>query len=272
VPRFWGTFLLPTRHIELSLEQGMSRERSRMEHAHIVVVDDEAEVRELIRDYLSRHGFAVSIADGGAAMRAILSERPAHVVILDLRMPGEDGLSLARYLRAQGPIGIIMVTASSETIDKVLGLEMGADDYIAKPFDPRELLARVRSVLRRMELSSSGDKPTGTMGHEVRMGKCVLNLDSGKLYTLQGEEVSLTAMELDLLRAFAERPNRILSRDTLLDLAHNKDMEAFDRSIDIRIMRLRRKLEEDATKPQVLKTVRGQGYIFSVSQQQRQSG
>jgi two-component system phosphate regulon response regulator OmpR len=240
-----------------------------MEHAHIVVVDDEAEVRELIRDYLSRHGFAVSVADGGPAMRAILSERPAHLVILDLRMPGEDGLSLARYLRAQGPVGIIMVTASSDTIDRVVGLEMGADDYIAKPFDPRELLARVRSVLRRMEMGGKqGAEPAaGTMGHEIRMGKCVLNLDTAKLYSLTGDEIPLTAMEFDLLRAFAERPNRILTRDMLLDLAHNKDMEAFDRSIDIRIMRLRRKLEDDPAKPQVLKTVRGQGYIFTTGQQ-----
>ncbi len=242
-----------------------------MEHAHVVVVDDEQEVRELIRDYLARHGFAVSIADGGPAMRAILAERPANLVILDLRMPGEDGLTLARYLRAQGPVGIIMVTASSDTIDKVVGLEMGADDYISKPFDPRELLARVRSVLRRMELSAQPGDVTATMGHEVRMGKCILNLDSGKLYDLTGDEVTLTAMELDLLRAFAERPNRILSRDMLLDLAHNKDMEAFDRSIDIRIMRLRRKLEEDPGKPQVLKTVRGQGYIFTAGQHRGQA-
>jgi two-component system phosphate regulon response regulator OmpR len=234
-----------------------------MEHAHIVVVDDEQEVRDLIRDYLTRHGYAVSVADGGPAMRTILSGRPAHLVILDLRMPGEDGLSLARYLRAQGPVGIIMVTASSETVDRVVGLEMGADDYISKPFDPRELLARVRSVLRRMELNAGAAEPTGTMGHEVRMGKCILNLDSGKLYDLGGSEIALTAMELDLLRAFAERPNRILSRDMLLDFAHNREMEAFDRSIDIRIMRLRRKIEDDPAKPQVLKTVRGQGYIFA---------
>lgn len=243
-----------------------------MEHAHIVVVDDEVEVRELIRDYLTRHGFAVSTADGGAAMRAILSERPAHLVILDLRMPGEDGLTLARYLRSHGPVGIVMVTAASDTIDKVVGLEMGADDYISKPFDPRELLARVRSVLRRMELQEKPGAASATMGHEVRMGRCILNLDSGKLYDLAGEDIPLTAMELDLLRAFAERPNRILSRDMLLDLAHNKDMEAFDRSIDIRIMRLRRKIEDDPAKPQTLKTVRGQGYIFSTGQQRGAAG
>jgi len=234
-----------------------------MADEHIVVVDDEPEVREMIRDYLAGQGYAVSTADGGVAMRAILAERPAHLAILDLRMPGEDGLSLARYLRNQGPIGIIMVTASTEVIDRVVGLEMGADDYLAKPFDPRELLARVRSVLRRVQ-QTAADKPqsSATLGHEIRMGRCMLNLESGRLYSITGEDVPLTAMEYDLLKAFADRPNRILTRDQLLDLAHNKDMEAFDRSIDIRIMRLRRKIEDDPEHPQVLKTIRGQGYMF----------
>lgn len=236
---------------------------------HIISVDDEPEVREMIRDYLSGHGYAVSTAASGAEMRTILSERPAHLAILDLRMPGEDGLSLARYLREQGPIGIVMVTASTEVIDRVVGLELGADDYISKPFDPRELLARVRSVLRRMEGSSKEKAATATMAHEVRMGKCMLNLDSGKLYTLTGEEVPMTAMEFDLLRTFAERPNRVLSRDQLLEFAHNKDMEAFDRSIDIRMMRLRRKIEEDPEHPQALKTVRGMGYIFATGDPKR---
>jgi two-component system phosphate regulon response regulator OmpR len=229
---------------------------------HIVVVDDEPEVRELVRDYLIRQGFAVSAAESGTEMRDILKERPAHLVILDLRMPGEDGLSIARQLRSQGPIGIIMLTASAETVDRVVGLEMGADDYIAKPFDPRELLARVRSVLRRMKMQAPAQDVDGVMGREIRMGRCVFNLDTGKLYSMAGEDLPLTAMEFDLLKAFAERPNRILTRDQLLDLAHNREMEAFDRSIDIRIMRLRRKLEENPEKPKVLKTIRGQGYMF----------
>jgi DNA-binding response OmpR family regulator len=234
-----------------------------MADEHILVVDDEQEVRELIRDYLVKHGYAVSMAKDGDAMRALLAERPAHLVILDLRMPGDDGLALARYLRSQGTIGIVMVTASTEVIDRVVGLEMGADDYIAKPFDPRELLARVRSVLRRVGAAAPAEAAAGSMGHEVRMGKCVLNLDRAKLYALDGEEVALTAMEFDLLKAFANHPNRPLTRDQLLDLAHNKDMDAFDRSIDIRILRLRRKLEEDPEKPQVLKTMRGLGYMFA---------
>ena len=233
-----------------------------MGDVHILVVDDELEVREMIRDYLAGNGYAVSAVAGGAEMRRVLSERPANLVILDLRMPGEDGLSLARYLREQGQIGIIMVTASTEVVDRVVGLELGADDYISKPFDPRELLARVRSVLRRTELMSGDHKPVAAMAHEIRMGRCMFNLLSGRLYTLVGEDVPLTSMEFELLKALASRPNRVLSRDQLLDLAHNKEMEAFDRSIDIRIMRIRRKIEENPDKPQVLKTIRGLGYMF----------
>ena len=237
-----------------------------MEDVHIIVVDDEAEVREMIRDYLANHGYAVTAVASGAEMRRVLAERPAHLVILDLRMPGEDGLSLARYLREQGPVGIVMVTASAEVIDRVVGLELGADDYIAKPFDPRELLARVRSVLRRMEITSPDRTAPAAMAHEIRMGRCMFNLETGRLYTLMGEDVPLTSMEFELLKAFASRPNRVLSRDQLLDLAHSKDMEAFDRSIDIRIMRLRRKIEENPDRPQVLKTVRGLGYIFATGE------
>jgi two-component system phosphate regulon response regulator OmpR len=236
-----------------------------MGDAHIVVVDDEPEVRDMIRDYLTGQGFAVSAVGSGTEMRRVLSERPAHLVILDLRMPGEDGLSLARYLREQGPVGIIMVTASAEVVDRVVGLELGADDYIAKPFDPRELLARVRSVLRRMGMMANDNRAPAAMAHEIRMGRCMFNLQSGRLYTIMGEDVPLTSMEFELLKAFASRPNRVLSRDQLLDLAHNKDMEAFDRSIDIRIMRLRRKIEENPDRPQVLKTVRGLGYMFATA-------
>ena len=229
---------------------------------HVLVVDDEPEVRELVRDYLVRNGLAVSIASGGVEMRAVLARRPAHVVILDLKMPGEDGLDLARDLRRTGGMGIIMLTASAETIDRVVGLELGADDYMAKPFDLRELLARVRSVVRRLGLAEAG-QPARAVGHkEIRLGRCTLDLEAQRLYSLAGEEIALTAMEFDLLKAFAERPNRVLSRDTLLSLAHNRDAEAFDRSIDIRVMRLRKKIEIDPEKPRVLKTVRGAGYIF----------
>lgn len=233
------------------------------ENPHILVVDDDAEVREMVRDYLVANDFVVSTAENGAAMKAVLAERPVHLVVLDLKMPGEDGFTLTRYLRERGPVGIIMLTGSGEVIDRVVGLELGADDYLTKPFDPRELLARVRSLVRRLSSGEARqDEPAATMGHEVVMGRCILNLDTKRLYLRDGEEVPMTAMEFDLLKSFAERPSRVLSRDQLLDLAHNRDMEAFDRSIDIRIMRLRRKLEADPQKPEVIKTIRGLGYMF----------
>lgn len=227
---------------------------------HILVVDDEEDLRDMVQEYLGRHGFDVSTADGGVEMRQILNERPADLVILDINMPGEDGISLARYLRQQGNAGIIMLTANGEVVDRVVGLEVGADDYVTKPFDLRELLARVRTVLRRTSRSDSGGARLAE--HEVRFGRCILNLDSRKLTSLEGEDVPITAMEYDLLRAFAENPNRALSRDRLLDIAHNREMDAFDRSIDTRILRIRRKIELDPEKPQVIKTVRGSGYIF----------
>jgi DNA-binding response OmpR family regulator len=233
------------------------------ENPHILVVDDDPDIRDMVRDYLISNDFVVSTAENGVAMKAVLAERPVNIVVLDLKMPGEDGFTLTRYLRERGPVGIIMLTGSGEVIDRVVGLELGADDYLTKPFDPRELLARIRSLLRRLSSGEAEqDEPPATMGHEVVMGRCILNLDSKRLYTREGEDVPMTSMEFDLLKSFADRPNRVLSRDQLLDLAHNRDMEAYDRSIDIRIMRLRRKVEPDPSKPEVLKTVRGLGYMF----------
>ena len=226
--------------------------------AHIVVVDDEAIVRETVQDYLMRHGFAVSAVDGGASLDRLMAERAVDLVLLDINMPGEDGLSIARRLRQRGPIGIIMLTANTDSVDTVVGLEIGADDYVAKPFDPRELLARVRAVLRRV----TTDAPSAMVGAEVRMGQCMLNLESRRMFDLEGRDIPLTAMEFDLLQAFADNPNRVLTRDRLLDLAHNKEFDGYDRSIDVRITRLRRKIEADPATPQSIKTVRGAGYIF----------
>jgi two-component system phosphate regulon response regulator OmpR len=228
--------------------------------AHIVVVDDDEDVRSTVSEYLRRNGLSVSEADGGDALRAIMSARPIDLALLDINMPGDDGLTLAREIRSCGEAGIIMLTAKSDDIDRIVGLEIGADDYVTKPFNPRELLARVRSVLRR---SARGGEAPATMGREVQMGKCRLNLDSRKLYEADGTEVPITAMEFDLLKCFAEHPRRVLTRDQLLDLAHNKEMEAFDRSIDTRITRIRRKIERDPSKPECLKTVRGAGYVFN---------
>jgi two-component system phosphate regulon response regulator OmpR len=227
--------------------------------AHIVVVDDEPDLRDMVREYLLKQGYAVSEADGGEALWALLAERAVDLAILDINMPGEDGLSIARELRKRGPVGIIMLTANSDTIDRVVGLEVGADDYITKPFDLRELLARVRSVLRR---ASTPEAPPATMGREVRFGRCTLNLDTRRLYAADGRETPITAMEFDLLRVFAENPGRVLSRDRILDLAHSRDMDGFDRSVDSRVVRIRRKVEEDPALPQVIKTVRGAGYVF----------
>jgi two-component system phosphate regulon response regulator OmpR len=228
--------------------------------AHVVVVDDDEDVRSTVAEYLRRNGLAVSEADGGAALREIMGQRPIDLAVLDINMPGDDGLTLAREIRASGDAGIIMLTAKSDDIDRIVGLEIGADDYVTKPFNPRELLARVKAVLRR---ATRGGESPATMGREVQMGKCRLNLDTRKLYEADGSEVPLTAMEFDLLKCFAEHPRRVLTRDQLLDLAHSKEMEAFDRSIDTRITRIRKKVEKDPAKPECLKTVRGAGYVFN---------
>ena len=231
------------------------------EGAHIAVVDDDPDVRCTVAEYLRRSGFSVSEADGGGALRAIMATRPIDLALLDINMPGEDGFSIARELRTMGDAGIIMLTANRDDVDKIIGLEIGADDYVTKPWNSRELLARIKAVLRRAARSSGGE--TATLGREVQMGKCRLNLDARKLYAGDGREVPLTAMEYDLLSTFAEHPNRVLSRDRLLDLAHSKEMEAFDRSIDTRITRIRRKIEVDPARPDCIKTVRGVGYVYN---------
>ena len=228
--------------------------------AHIAVVDDDEDVRAAVAEYLRRNGFSVSEADSAAALREIMASRPVDLAILDITMPGEDGISLAREIRSLGRAGIIMLTARNDDVDKIVGLEVGADDYVTKPYNSRELLARVKAVLRR---ARGDDVARATLGAEVQMGKCRLNLTTHRLYDSEGVEVPLTAMEYDLLRTFAENPNRVLSRDQLLDLAHDKDMEAFDRSIDTRIARIRRKIEPDPTKPDCLRTVRGAGYLYN---------
>jgi DNA-binding response OmpR family regulator len=228
--------------------------------AHILVVDDEPEVRDLVQEFLIRQGFPVTTAGSVAEAREVLQARAVDLVILDWRMPGEDGLVLARELRVRGGIGVVMLTASGTTTDRVIGLEVGADDYIAKPFDPRELLARVRSVLRRVRPIAPAEP--ADKSRTVRFGSCLLELDTRRLFTLDGTEVPLTAMEFDLLEAFATRPNRVLTREQLLDLAHKRGSDPFDRSIDIRVARLRQKIEPHPHKPQTLKTVRGAGYIF----------
>ena len=238
----------------------------------LLVVDDDAAVRDLLVEYLGDQGFAVRGVGDGASMHAAIEEELPDLVLLDLRLPGEDGLALARRLRETVDVGIVMVTASSDVIDRVVGLEMGADDYIAKPFDPRELLARVRSVLRRLqarapEVRSGGGPaaPGAARRPRTRFGRCEIDLESRRMFDLSagGEEVTITAMEYDLVRVFLANPSRVLSRDQLLMQTRNREWEPFDRSIDIRIGRLRRKVEPDPkAEPRCIRTVRNGGYMY----------
>src|SRR3954463_16374822 len=225
---------------------------------HIVVVEDEVTQRDMLVDYLSRHQFRVNGVENGTALRNLVDRELPSLVMLDVGLPGEDGFALARWLREKsGRIGIIMVTAASDTVDRVVGLETGADDYIGKPYEPRELLARIKSVLRR----STGAQPAS--GPRVRMGRRVLDLEKRVLADpTDGSEETLTASEFDLLKLFAENPNRPLQRDWLLESAAHREMEAFDRAIDLRVTRLRRKIEADPAHPDAIRTVRGVGYMF----------
>ena len=233
--------------------------------ATVVVVDDEADLRDAVVAYLTRQGFSVRGAANAPELRAHLAAAPADLVVLDITMPGEDGLSVARWLRARGDeVGIVMLTAAAEVVDRVVGLEVGADDYVAKPFDLRELLARLRAVLRRRTATAApaAAAEPAPPGRRVRMGRNRLDLDMRRLFGPDGREVPLVASEFELLRAFAERPGRTLSRETLLDLAHPHGEEHFDRSIDVRITRIRRKIEAEPSQPAVIRTVRGLGYVF----------
>ncbi len=226
---------------------------------HIAVVDDEAGIRDLVEEYLTKHGFRVSQAANAAALRHLMvRDNDIDLVILDVQMPGEDGFSVARWLREQSAAGVIMLTSSTDTIDRVAGLEVGADDYVPKPFDLRELLARIRSVLRRV----AGMDVRPSTPDRIQFGELVLDRAAKTLTTVSGTPIPLTIMEFDLLKAFVESPNRVLSRDQLLDQAHGRGAEPYDRSVDIRINRLRRKIEADPQHPEIIKTVRGAGYVF----------
>jgi two-component system OmpR family response regulator len=231
------------------------------DNGHIVVVDDQQEICDVVQEYLTGEGYRVSTAHDGAGMRRVLSQSPVDLVILDLMLPGEDGLTLARSLRSESGIGIIILTGRGETVDRIIGLEMGADDYLPKPFHLRELLARVKSVLRRAQ-SRTGDNP---QPNRLRAQFAGWNLDmaSRELLSPVGEEVRLTTGEFDLLAAFVNNANQVLSRDRLLDLARNREAGPFDRTIDVQVGRLRRKLEDDPQNPTLIKTVRGSGYIFT---------
>jgi two-component system phosphate regulon response regulator OmpR len=233
-----------------------------MSHAiSVLVVDDDPEIRQFLQDYLSEHGYRVLVAHDGPAARALLAEQVPAVVLLDVGLPGEDGLTLARWLREHFEVGIIMVSGAGETIDRIVGLEVGADDYLAKPFDPRELRARLKSVLRRYQRSAAPAPPAETT-RRVSVGAGLLDLDSCQLFGAEGQEIPLTRLEFELLRVFVARPNRPLSRDQLMMLTQNRDWDPYDRSLDIRVVRLRRKIEADPDHPRSIRTVRGIGYLY----------
>ena len=238
---------------------------------HIVVVDDEQPAREMVGDYLRMHGFSVSLCDGGASLRKTIAQQMPDLIVLDLNMPEEDGLSIIRDLKQHTTVPVIMLTATASAIDRVVGLELGADDYLAKPCELRELLARVRSVLRRSgagqppvtSAPAGPQQPAAPDRARVRFGTKWLDHDTQALRDDEGNEHPLTASEYGLLKVFAANPKRVLSRDRLLELANARDAEAFDRAIDLRIMRIRRKIEPDPAHPSVIRTVRGGGYLFS---------
>ena len=233
---------------------------------HIVVVDDDARLRKRLSAYLEGEGYRVTAADGGESLRRVMAESPADLVILDLMMPGEDGLSLTHFLRETSSVGIIILTGKGESVDRVVGLEVGADDYVAKPFELRELLARIRSVLRRLNTAPAPPEPDDLpSGEEVSFAGWRADLSSREVTSPRGETVHLTAAEFKLLSVLVENPNRPLNRDQLLDAVGGRDWQPFDRSIDLHISHLRRKLEDDPRRPALIKTVRGEGYMLAAS-------
>ena len=239
------------------------------QNPHIIVVDDEAPAREMVGDYLKMHGFTITLCDGGRSLRSAIEVGVPDLVVLDLNMPEEDGLSIIRDLKSRINVPVIMLTATASPIDRVVGLELGADDYVAKPCELRELMARIRSVLRRstpvrlVKDAAASASSKAAKEQLVRFGTKWLDLEAQALRDDEGNEHPLTASEFGLLKVFAANPKRVLSRERLLELANARDSEAFDRAVDLRIMRIRRKIEPDPAKPAVIRTIRGGGYLFS---------
>lgn len=231
------------------------------EHGLVVICDDEAELRATVGEYLRRRGHQVREAADAAALHALLAEVPGvDLVVLDIEMPGEDGLTTLRRLRAERDIAVIMLTASGGFVDRVVGLELGADDYIGKPFELRELEARIRTVLRRTRARPAAGGGAAAQGIEI--GPHRLDLEAAELRGADGRVIPLTPMEFRTLRLFVENRGRVLSRDRLLDLAAERGWEAFDRSVDLRVSRLRSKIEANPAEPALIRTVRGMGYIL----------
>lgn len=236
--------------------------------AHILVVDDDRGIRDLLGKFLRQHGYRISLARDGVEMNMHLEKSEVDLIILDVMMPGDDGLTLCRNIRQNSSTPIVILTAVSEDVERILGLELGADDYISKPFNPRELLARVRAILRRVNPTSrtaADEVAAETPQHLVfHFDGWSLSLSARRLLSPEKLEVTLSSGEFDLLVAFLRAPQQVLSRDTLLDLTRNRPAMPFDRSIDIQISRLRHKIEPDHKRPRIIKTVRGGGYVLSV--------
>lgn len=235
--------------------------------SHILIVDDDREIRDLVARFLEKHGFRVSTAADGVQMQKQLESGRFDLVVLDIMLPGEDGLSLCRRLRTETKLPIIMLTALGEETDRIVGLEIGADDYLAKPFSPRELLARIKAVLRRS--SDTFDVDSERSGQVLVFAGWQLDIGKRELRTPDNVLMPLTAGEFDLLLAFAEHPQRVLNREQLLDLTKGREASPFDRSIDVQLSRLRRKIEPDGKTPTMIKTVRNGGYIFAVDVEKR---
>ncbi|PLC06159.1 DNA-binding response regulator [Variovorax sp. RO1] len=230
---------------------------------HIAVLDDEVDITLLLANYLQSHGFRVTQIHDGAALRALMAADPADLVLLDLGLPGEDGFSIARHMRENWRCGLVIVTGRGDPVDKVVGLEVGADDYVTKPFDLRELVARVKAVLRRLTPDASvATAAAPTPPERLRFAGWRLDTAARSLSNAQGEAVPLTTGEFDLLCAFARHPGRVLSRDFLLEQTRGREAAPFDRTIDVQVGRLRKKIEANADDPQLIKSVRGAGYIL----------
>jgi two-component system phosphate regulon response regulator OmpR len=245
-------------HIETRKDRHLSASAPAIPKATILIVDDEPDVREVLEEYFVAHGYAAFVADSAVTAKAIAAREMIELALVDIHMPGEDGLSLARHLRERyARIAIVMLTSASTVVDRIVGLEMGADDYVPKPFDPRELIARVKSVLRRTSAAARGEIGAS----KVRIGRCVLDVDAHRLVDEHGADVPMSSLEFDLLKAFAQHPNRALSRERILNM-NQRDWDPFDRSVDLRVMRLRKKVEPDPEHPRYIRTVRNEGYVF----------
>jgi two-component system OmpR family response regulator len=232
---------------------------------HILVVDDDREIRDLLSRFLEKQGLRVTAARDARDARRLWPLGRYHLVVLDLMLPGESGLDFARWLRGQSDVPIVMLTAMSEETDRIVGLELGADDYVPKPFNPRELLARIRAVLRRTGTEGGNGGPKEPPARAIRFAGWTLEPARRRLINPEGAEVPLTGGEYELLVILVERANRVLTRDMLMDLLHNRQAGPFDRAIDVAVSRLRRKLEDDGRNPQIIKTVRGGGYVLAAS-------